>query len=719
MIKSMDLKTTDFLISFDNNNASRSLNTQLGIPNDYEFRIQTIKGKRDQIRETDELGYVHERYTQYYKNIEVEHSDVRLRFLNNSFHSVNGEYIDVPTIDISVVISKEAAIQKAKKYVGATKYVWEDERACEWLRSNIENISISCYPDPEIVIYRNRFIPEDTLFYVAYKVEIRAIEPLSHDYIYVNAKSGDILNSISNIYYDRGRSGIAETRYSDTQSISTLYYIPFTIPPGGKDPYFTLIDNTRKIETWNLKINGQYWHHWHYKVHFKDDDDFWSAQEHKNSHKDDGALDAHWGAMMTYDYFKEVHNRNSFDNNGKIIYNAVHYSIGDQAFWMDDRAYYCDGYYCDIMTTLDIVAHEIGHGVCNYSAQLVYQGEPGAISESLSDIWGACVKDYVALGKNIWITSVDNNCRMRSMSNPKTYNHPNTYQGQYWGDPNSSYDYGYVHTNSGVMNHWFYILSVGKSGTNDNGSVYNVAGIGIDKAAKIVYRAQTTKMTKLTNYPNARIHTINAAIELFGEDCDEVISVMNAWYAVGVGNQYDCTKYITNKNYNSGTHNIDGCKVVVSNTSIKNLATVNILAEESVIINYDFHAAAGSKVTISIGDIPPCSPSALLQNNITTNNDEAPNFQMVTENYGNNVMYELGFKLYPNPNNGTFQLDANFPLTDIGNLRIINLLGTTVYETQNFSSNTIQLQTSATGTFFVVIILKEGTVLTQKMMIQR
>jgi len=77
------------------------------------------------------------------------------------------------------------------------------------------------------------------------------------------------------------------------------------------------------------------------------------------------------------------------------------------------------------------------------------------------------------------------------------------------------------------------------------------------------------------------------------------------------------------------------------------------------------------------------------------------------------------FSIIPNPNPGTFQLETNFPLSDIANIKVTNLLGIPIYETQNLSSNTIQLPTSAAGTFFVVVMLKDGSVLTQKMMIQR
>jgi hypothetical protein len=83
-----------------------------------------------------------------------------------------------------------------------------------------------------------------------------------------------------------------------------------------------------------------------------------------------------------------------------------------------------------------------------------------------------------------------------------------------------------------------------------------------------------------------------------------------------------------------------------------------------------------------------------------------------------NQVSQKEFTLSPNPNSGTFQLETNFPLTEITNLKITNLLGIPVYETKTQSSNTIQLQNAAAGLYFVVVMLKDGTLLTQKMMIQ-
>jgi Zn-dependent metalloprotease len=90
-------------------------------------------------------------------------------------------------------------------------------------------------------------------------------------------------------------------------------------------------------------------------------------------------------------------------------------------------------------------------------------------------------------------------------------------------------DYCGVHTNSGVLNHWFYILSIGKSGTNDVGSSYNVTGISIDKAARIAYRLESAYLSANSTFANARTYGIQSAVELYGEGSPEVIATTNAF----------------------------------------------------------------------------------------------------------------------------------------------------------------------------------------------
>uniref|UniRef100_UPI0035614559 M4 family metallopeptidase n=1 Tax=Lutibacter sp. TaxID=1925666 RepID=UPI0035614559 len=289
-------------------------------------------------------------------------------------------------------------------------------------------------------------------------------------------------------------------------------------------------------------------------------DNNWTAAEWDNAAKDNGALDAHWGAEMTYDYWLTKHGRNSFNNTGAAINSYVHYDAAyDNAFWDGSRMTYGDGSsngtvgngYFDILTSLDVAAHEIGHAICTYTADLAYQKESGAMNEAFSDIWAAAVEAYAAPEKSTWLIGEDIERRttsvaLRSMSNPKDEGQPDTYGGTNWvnvncGTPTQTNDYCGVHTNSGVLNHWFYILSVGKTGSNDIGSSYSVSGIGIDKAAQIAFRLESVYLSANSTYADARTSGIQSAEDLYGVGSPEVIATTNAFYAVGVGSEYGNT----------------------------------------------------------------------------------------------------------------------------------------------------------------------------------
>jgi len=123
---------------------------------------------------------------------------------------------------------------------------------------------------------------------------------------------------------------------------------------------------------------------------------------------------------------------------------------------------------------------------------------------------------------------------LRYMHDPNLGNQPDTYQGANWA-PTTGWDNGGVHTNSGVANFQFYLLSDGGSGVNDNGDSYSVSGIGITKTSLIWYRAQTNYLTVSAQYADARSGAVNAATDLYGAGSNEVTQVENAWEAVGVG----------------------------------------------------------------------------------------------------------------------------------------------------------------------------------------
>ncbi|MEL7003484.1 MAG: M4 family metallopeptidase, partial [Bacteroidota bacterium] len=379
-------------------------------------------------------------------------------------------------------------------------------------------------------------------------------EPLSRSYIYVDAKNGNVVHT-NDIIHHANATGTAATRYSGTKTIHT------ETTSGG----YRLRDYTRGlgIETYDLNTSTNY----NNAVDFVDANNSWT--EWNNAQKDNGALDAHWGAIQTYDYWISEHNRNSWDGNGAKIRSYIHYSSNyDNAFWNGSVMTYGDGNTFDILTSLDVASHEIGHAVCTSTANLVYRYESGAMNEGFSDIWAACVEAYAAPEKQIWQIGEDidqiNGTGLRSMSDPNSKGDPDTYRGDFWNFGSS--DNGGVHTNSGVLNHWFYILTEGKSGTNDNGDSYSVTGIGITKAAQIAYRLESVYLSANSQYIDGRNFGIQAAEDLFGAGSLEAIATQNAWYAVGLGSEYggggggtfSCASTISSFPYNEGFESGNG-----------------------------------------------------------------------------------------------------------------------------------------------------------------
>ncbi|MBS1557823.1 MAG: M4 family metallopeptidase [Bacteroidetes bacterium] len=276
------------------------------------------------------------------------------------------------------------------------------------------------------------------------------------------------------------------------------------------------------------------------------------------------AVDVHWGMEKTYDFYMSVFNRNSYDGNGSVIKQYVNPLImnGTSGYPNNASAFPSpynlmsygmgDGVNYSPLVGLDVEGHEFTHLVVanNGNGGLTYQGESGALNESFADIFGTCVEFYSGVNPD-WLIGEDvmiGQPYMRSMSNPNGGQQPDTYNGQYWVNPNSSQDNGGVHTNSGVQNFWFYLLCQGGNGTNDINNAYSVTGIGITQARAIAYRNLTNYLTSSATYMDAYYGSLQAAQDLYGNPSTQYTAVRQAWYAVGIGNDPN--------NYCSGTTNL-------------------------------------------------------------------------------------------------------------------------------------------------------------------
>ena len=279
-------------------------------------------------------------------------------------------------------------------------------------------------------------------------------------------------------------------------------------------------------------------------VDFTDADNNWN---NVNINLDQYATDAHWGAEKTYDFYKQNFNRNSIDNAGFTIKSYVHYSKNYfNAFWDGSRMTYGDGNATDNykpLTAIDVCGHEITHGLTSFTANLTYSNESGALNEGFSDVFGTSIEWFGRPAQHDWLIGGDFYV-IRSMSNPNAYSDPDTYKGNFWYFGTS--DNGGVHTNSGVLNFWYYLLTASGSGTNDNGFVYNVSGIGITKAQAIAFRTLTNYLVPSSNYADTRFYSIKSAEDLYGIGSIEAVQTKNAWDAVGVGGGLSAAGRIAN-----------------------------------------------------------------------------------------------------------------------------------------------------------------------------
>ncbi|WP_030676176.1 M4 family metallopeptidase [Streptomyces sp. NRRL B-1347] len=277
---------------------------------------------------------------------------------------------------------------------------------------------------------------------------------------------------------------------------------------------------------------------------YTDADDVWGTGKPSNTQT--AAVDAAYGAGLTWDYYKNVHGRSGIKGDGKGATSRVHYGNAYvNAFWQDSCfcMTYGDGEgNAKPLTSIDVAAHEMTHGVTSATGNMEYSGESGGLNEATSDIFAAAVefKANNTLDKGDYL--VGEKIDINGDGTPLRYMDKPSKDGSsldYWSSNAGNVD---VHYSSGIANHFFYLLSEGSGKKTVNGVTYDsptkdgskVTGIGRDKAEKIWFKALTTYFTSTTDYAQARKDTVKAAGDLYGANSAEQKAVAAAWTGVNV-----------------------------------------------------------------------------------------------------------------------------------------------------------------------------------------
>jgi thermolysin len=281
-----------------------------------------------------------------------------------------------------------------------------------------------------------------------------------------------------------------------------------------------------------------------------------------NDWTDAAVGDAHIYAGWTYDYYLKRFGRHGLNNSDLRIRSLVHpVRRADLNRYVDQFPdYFLNAFYdgngvmvygeglpagvtiglqtVDFFSgSLDIVAHELTHGVTEYTSNLIYLNEPGALNESFSDMMGTSAEfffqtpgagamqaDYL-LGEDVIRPG-----GLRSMANPGIFGDPDHYSRRYTGRE----DNGGVHINSGIPNHAFYLAIEGGTNRTSGLSVQGVGAGNREQIEKVFYRAFTQMMPSNASFAVARAATIQAARDLNGSNSAAERAVTDAWTAVGV-----------------------------------------------------------------------------------------------------------------------------------------------------------------------------------------
>ncbi|WP_129311960.1 M4 family metallopeptidase [Streptomyces sp. L2] len=460
---------------------------------------------RDVVKDAD--GTVHTRYERTYAGLPVLGGDLVTHVAKSghlkSVTKATTARISVPTT--SAAVTAASAKKSALKAADTAKQSVSTSRKVIWAAG-----------------------AKPALAYESVVKGVQADGTPSEMHVITNATTGKEIYSYQAIDTD---TGTGSSQYSGTVSLGTT-----ASASGGWD----LIDGGRGgHKTYDLGggTNGT-------GALFHDADDTWGDGTVNN--RQTAAVDAAYGAAVTWDFYKAAFNRNGIAGDGRAAYSRVHYGNSYvNAFW-DDSCFcmtYGDGSNnADPLTALDVAGHEMSHGLTAATAGLNYRGESGGLNEATSDIFGTAVEWYANNSSDKGDYLIGEKIDINGDGTPLRYMDKPSKDGgsaDYWSRKVGRLD---VHYSSGVANHFFYLLSEGSGAKTINGVNYNsptydgstVTGIGRDKAVQIWYKALTTYFTSTTSYADARTGTLQAAADLYGSGSAEYKAVAAAWTAVNV-----------------------------------------------------------------------------------------------------------------------------------------------------------------------------------------
>lgn len=481
-------------------------------------------------------GLIHFKYQQTFMNVPIEGAGCIEHYdRHGSLLFINAKIADSIKSDGVPRISSKDAIKIAILELERdpkVEFAWESSEWEQEIRIDYSDSNATWFPNAELIfaidtLKSMNLVIDGGRFKLAYKIPITIISPEFETFIYyVDALNGNILKYNSTRIYD----GPAGVYGYGSKIIDTQWKGGFT------QKYILQTNDASRVIHTKKNPNGNT--AWWLLDNTTDGDDNWG-----NSYLTETST--HYHTSICWDYYRNTFGRTGQNNQSREIRVRTQLNVANAFFTPGgnnhNNLYFGKNNGWDFGMEPSIVAHEFAHGITHHTSNLQYKYESGALNESFSDIFGIVIQAIMLDGgsTDYVLGNIIPNAVVRSLKEPNLSSQPDTYLGSYWYI--GSGDDGGVHINSGVQNKWFYILSHGENDWNDLNNYYDINGIGINKAARIAYYAQTSILMNSSQYSDSRLATITAAKILFGECSLEHQATIDAWYAVGIGNLNNCS----------------------------------------------------------------------------------------------------------------------------------------------------------------------------------
>ena len=438
------------------------------------------------VKETTDtqLGTKVLRYNQQYEGYEVWPAQVVTNTSAQGYITVvTGAYVPTPEgLELNATVQPDAAVKSAYQHLGL--------------------VAPAKLPQPILKIYSDKGKAKE----LAYEVQVEG--GMRDSQVFIGARSGQVLASISKICTGTPVSGTGVGLLSSTPLPLNLYQEGTTYYP--YDTTKAMFDATGATQKGYIAIYNE--------------SGVLITSTSRYAFSDPDAASALFALGKVYDFYKNTFSRNSWDGNGGNLTCLVRVTDNGQplfnASFHKESGIIKLGSADKFAGAYDVVTHEVTHGVVYTSAGLVYEGQPGAIDESLSDIFSEGGEDYITNGAADWKIGTGLSRFLRDFIRPETYGNPSTMSAY----NNTSEDHYGVHINSSILNHAYYLLVVGLPG----------GGIGRAKSQQIYYRALTTKLAKYSSFLDLRLAVVKSAEELHGVGSTEALKCKAAFDAVEI-----------------------------------------------------------------------------------------------------------------------------------------------------------------------------------------